>query len=234
MKSTKRTSVLLADDHTIVREGLRRLLMLENDIEVIGEAATGCEAVDLTRKLRPDVVVMEIAMPQMNGFEATRQIRKASPGTKVIILSAHSDVIYVKTAEDSGASGFLIKQSSTRDLFEAIRKINQGTTFVRPEFSARFASQQRNSLDWERLHKAKGALLSSRETEVLKLTALGLTNSEVAAALGLSAKTTEKHRYSLMQKLTIHDTAGLTRYAVETGLSESNVQMPSSSFRAGS
>ena len=232
MTAKKRITVLLADHHAIFREGLKHLLDAESDIEVIGEAATGREAVKMTRKYRPVVVVMETAMPQMNGLEATRQIRKAFPDTKVIILSAQSDVIYVKHAKAFGASCYLLKEASVRVLFAAIRKVHQGAPFFSPGISTRLHRRQRDSLDRERLHKAKYALLSTRETEVLKLTAQGLANNDIASALGISAKTSEKHRYRLMQKLTIHNTAGLTRYAIGTGVIDSGAPLTASSRRS--
>ena len=225
MTSAKRISVLLADDHMLIREGLKTLLKAESDIEVVGEAATGRQAVELTRKLRPDVVVMDISMPQMNGLEATRQIRKAFPGVKVIMLSASNDDMYVKRAKDIGASGYLIKQSTARHLSEAIRKVHRGTTFFGPAIFTNFHPRPSGPLELARLPKGEAAHVSPREIEVLRMTAEGLNNMQIAAAMGISAKTAEKHRYSLMQKLTIHDTAGLTRYAIETGVSDGGVQL---------
>ena len=231
MTAKKQITILLADHHAILREGLKHLLDAESDIEVIGEAATGREAVKRTRKYRPGVVVMETAIPQLNGLEATLQISKAFPDTNVLILSAQSDVIYVKQANGCGASCYLPKQASARSLIAAIRKVHQGAPFFSPGISTRGHSRQRDSLDRERLHKAQFALLSARETEVLKLTAQGLTNNAIAAALGLSKKTSEKYRYRIMQKLAIHNTAGLTRYAIGIGVIGSGVPLIASSRR---
>ena len=225
MKSDKRITVLLAEDHMIVREGLKRLLESESDIEVVGEATTGRQAVDLAQKLRPDVIVMDIAMPQMNGLEATRQILKASPSVKVIILSAHSDDAYVENATALGAAGYLIKQTSAHFLSEAIREVQKGNTFFSPTVAKRFQKRRQDSLDRKGQPKASGIRLSSRETEVLQLIAEGEANKQIAEKLAISIKTVEKHRDHLMHKLDIHDTAGLTRYAIAVGIIESSVQL---------
>jgi len=220
-----RITVLLAEDHQIVREGFRSLLEHESDIEVVGEAGTGRQAVQLTRKLRPEVVVMDIAMPLLNGLEATRQIRKDFPDTKVLILSAHSDEAYVDQAADLGAAGFLLKQTSSENLATAIREVQKGNTFFSPAIAKRLNGGDRKSPD--RLGKAKkrNNRLSPREAEVLQLIAEGKPNKQVAAELGVSFKTVDKHRQHLMAKLNIHDVAGLTRYAISAGIIQSNVQV---------
>lgn len=225
MKSAKRITVLLAEDHMLVREGLRKLLDDESDIEVVGEAATGRQAVDMTRKLRPAVVVMDIAMPLLNGLEATRQIRQAVPDTKVLILSAHSDDAYVERATALGAAGYLIKQTSAHFLSEAIREVQKGNTFFSPSIAKKIRHHNQKSLDRKGRLKTKAVHLSSREAEVLQLIAEGAANKQMAAELGISIKTVEKHRDHLMQKLDIHDTAGLTRYAIAAGIIESSVQL---------
>jgi len=221
----KRITVLLAEDHEIVREGLRALLEHEDDIEVIGEAQTGRQAVKLTGKLRPDVVVMDIAMPLLNGLEATRQILQARPAIKVLILSAHSDDAYIEQIIGLGAAGYLIKQTSHDVLSRAIREVQKGKTFFSPSISKRLNHHYEKSSDRIGLLKTKDDQLSSRETEVLQLVAEGNVNKETAAELGISIKTVEKHRQNLMKKLNIHDTAGLTRYAIATGIIESSVQL---------
>jgi DNA-binding NarL/FixJ family response regulator len=221
----KRITVLLAEDHMIVREGFRRLLDAEDDLEVIGEAETGRQAVALARKLRPAVVVMDIAMPLLNGLEATRQILKVIPDTKVLILSAHSDDAYVEQAIAFGAVGFLLKQTSSRDLSRAIREVQKGNTFFSPSIAKRLDKRNQKSPDRGGRLKKNTVRLSSREMEVLQLIAEGEPNKQVAAELGISTKTVEKHRQSLMQKLNIHDVAGLTRYAIGAGIIESSVQL---------
>lgn len=214
---------MLAEDHMIVREGLKSLLESEKDIAVIGEAETGCKAVELARKLNPNVVVMDIAMPQLNGLEATRQILSELPNTRVIIFSAHNDDVYVDRVIELGASGYLIKQTSAHFLSEAIREVNSGKTYFSPEVAKRLQKRHFESLDRLGLSKGTGNVLSPREVQVLQLVAEGSANKQIADALGISIKTVEKHRDHVMQKLDIHETAGLTRYAIKTGIIESGV-----------
>jgi DNA-binding NarL/FixJ family response regulator len=221
----KTITVVLAEDHLIVREGFLGLLKNEPDIEIVGEAETGRQAVQLAKKLCPNVVVMDIAMPQLNGLEATRQILKALPTTKVIILSAYADDAYVEQATAAGATGYLIKQASSHSLCEAIREVQKGKTFFSPAISKFIKHQQRMSPGLGGMNNKRNAGLSSREMEVLQLIAEGKANKETAFELGISIKTVEKHRQRLMQKLNIHDTAGLTRYAVASGIIESSVQL---------
>ena len=216
-------TVLLAEDHLIVREGFRSLLKAESDIEVVGEAQSGRQAVALAKKLRPAVIVMDIAMPLLNGLEATRQIRKAMPGAKVLMLSAHSDDAYVDQAIAFGAAGFLLKQTSAHDLAQAIREVSNGRTFFSPTIAKRLHAQKL-PVSGRPLRK-RVASLTSRELEVLQLIAEGQPNKQVADELGISIKTIEKHRQSLMQKLNIHDVAGLTRYAIGAGIIESSVHL---------
>jgi DNA-binding NarL/FixJ family response regulator len=218
-------TVLLAEDHTVVREGFRKLLDAEDDLEVVGEAETGRQAVALARKLRPAVVVMDIAMPLLNGLEATRQILKAVPGTKVVILSAHSDDAYVEHATELGAAGFLVKQTSSHDLSRAIREVEKGNTFFSPSIDKRLRNHSQRSPTGSALLKKRMARLSSREMEVLQLIAEGKANKQVATELGISIKTVEKHRQNLMAKLNIHEISGLTRYAIAAGIIESSVQL---------
>jgi DNA-binding NarL/FixJ family response regulator len=220
----KRITVLLADDHMMVREGFRKMLELENDFEVVGEVQDGRQAVVMVKKLHPEVVLMDIAMPLLNGLEATRQILKAVPATKILILSAHSDDAYVQTASESGAVGFLLKQTSAHSVCEAIREIQKGKTFFSPAISRRLDRLSSHSPDRNALGR-KFAQLTSREMEVLQLIAEGKANKETASELGIGMKTVEKHREHLMQKLDIHDTAGLTRYAISAGIIESTVQL---------
>jgi DNA-binding NarL/FixJ family response regulator len=221
----KRITVLLAEDHTIVREGFRTMLELEDDIEVVGEAQDGRQAVALVKKLRPAVVLMDIAMPLLNGLEAARQVAKTFPETRVIMLSAHSDDAYVTNATEAGAVGFLLKQTSAHEVCRAIREVYQGKTFFTPSISRRLDRLHSAAPDRSGVMKKKAAQLTSREMEVLQLIAEGKPNKETAAQLGIGIKTVEKHREHLMAKLDIHDTAGLTRYAISAGIIESSVQV---------
>ena len=221
----KKITVLLAEDHRIVREGFRSLLNHERDIEVVGEAETGRQAIAMVKKLRPEVVVMDIAMPLLNGLQATRQIRKDFPDSKVIILSAHGDDAYVDQVIELGAAGFLLKQNSSHDLAAAIREVQKGNNFFSPAVSKRLSSRNQKSMDREGNLKKKNNRLSSREVEVLQLIAEGKPNKQVAEELGVSFKTVDKHRQHLMSKLNIHDVAGLTRYAISTGIIENTVQL---------
>jgi DNA-binding NarL/FixJ family response regulator len=222
---TKPITVLLAEDHMIVREGLKSLLRTEAGIQVVGEAQTGRQAVELARKLRPAVIVMDIAMPLLNGLEAARQILKATPSARVIMLSAHSDDAYVEEAIALGAAGYLIKQSSLQILSKAIREAHKGNTVFSSAVAKRIRDRDPNVQDRSGRAGKKVARLSSREAEVLQLIAEGLPNKQVAAELGISIKTVEKHRQNLMSKLNIHDVAGLTRYAIAAGIIESSVQI---------
>ncbi|HEY0551793.1 MAG TPA: response regulator transcription factor, partial [Verrucomicrobiae bacterium] len=180
----KKITVLLAEDHLIVREGFRGLLRGEPDIEIVGEADTGRHAVQLAKKLRPAVVVMDIAMPQLNGLEATRQVLAALPDTKVIILSAHADDAYVEQANAAGAVGYLIKQASSLALCEAIREVQKGNTFFSPSIGKHLEHQYEKSPRPSGLSKKRTAGLSPREVEVLQLIAEGKANKETAAHLG--------------------------------------------------
>ncbi|MEX2578181.1 MAG: response regulator transcription factor [Verrucomicrobiales bacterium] len=218
-------TVLLAEDHVIVREGLKALLGLEKDLEVSAEAGDGREAVELAIKLRPDVVVMDIAMSVLNGLEATRQVLHRVPETKVIILSAHSDDAYVQRALAVGASGYLIKQMASDILPRAIREVHRGTPCFSPQIFRRLVHHRDKArVNGDPKPKLGAILLSSREMEVLQLVAEGYTNKSMAGRMEISIKTVEKHRHNVMEKLNIHDIAGLTRHAIENGIIESSVQ----------
>jgi DNA-binding NarL/FixJ family response regulator len=216
--------VLLVEDHTVVREGLKALLNAESDIKVIGEAENGRKAVELARRLQPAVILMDVAMPQLNGLEAARQILKVMPGAKIVLLSAHSDDAYVEQAASLGVVGYLIKQISLESLAKVIREVHRGDGNFSPAIARHLHLPMQRIAHPDMLRK-KIAHLTSREAEVLQLVAEGHANKQVAANLAISIKTVEKHRQHLMEKLGIHDTAGLTRYAIAAGVIESSVQL---------
>jgi len=224
----QKITVLLADDHTIVRRGLRSLLQTENDIEVVAEAETGRQAVQLATALKPDVVLMDIAMPMLNGLEATRQILKQLPATRVLILSSYNDDEYVHELTEAGGAGYLLKQADFSDVVRAIREAKKGNAFYSPAISRRLTDRYRETIVGGVLVRKRTDLLTSREIEVLQLIAEGESNKQIAAELGISVKTVERHRQRLMDKLAIHDIAGLTRYAISRGLVEMNVTVPKS------
>lgn len=221
----KKITVLLAEDHQVVREGLRRLLALDADLDVVGEAQDGRQAVDMASKLRPDVILMDIAMPLLNGLEATRQILKLRPATRIIILSAYNEDTYITNATEAGAVGYLLKQSSVREVCDGIRAVMDGKTYFSEPITRRVAKPGHSTSVAGGKPQPKRVLLTSRESEVLQLVAEGKANKETAVALGIGIKTVEKHREHLMNKLGIHDTAGLTRYAIAAGVIESPVQV---------
>lgn len=221
----KSITVLLAEDHSVVRQGLRALLITEGGFAVVGEALNGREAVKLARELKPDVVVMDIAMPELNGLEATKQILAAQPAARVLILSAHSDDVYVERLSQAGAAGFLEKQTSAEILTKAIREVAAGRPFVSPPIAKRLRDNQARLQSRTGFIKGNRARLTSREYEVLQLVAEGSANKQMAAHLNISVKTIEKHRQHLMDKLNIHDTAGLTRYAISSGVIQNDVQL---------
>jgi DNA-binding NarL/FixJ family response regulator len=219
----QKITVLLADDHTVVRQGLRALLVVEGDIEIVGEADTGRQAVAMAKKLMPDVVVMDIAMPLLNGLEATRQITKQLPSSKVLILSSYSDDEYVQQLTEAGAAGYLVKQTAANDLLKAIREAHKGNAFFSPSIAKRLRDQCREAFVSGQPVKKRSDYLTTREAEVLQLIAEGQANKQIAAELCISIKTVEKHRQQVMNKLNIHDVAGLTRHAISKGIIESNV-----------
>jgi DNA-binding NarL/FixJ family response regulator len=221
----KKISVLLVDDHTVVRQGLRALLSQEKDIEVVGEAENGRQAVQIAEKALPDIVIMDIAMPLMNGLEGTRQILNSVPNAKVLILSSYCDEDYVLQLTGAGASGYVIKQTAADNLILAIRELQKGNAFFSPTIARKLRDRcGRSFADGEPLKK--NVELSSRESEVLQLIAEGLPNKQIAGELGISIKTVEKHRQQVMNKLNIHDIAGLTRYAISKGVVEGRIADP--------
>jgi DNA-binding NarL/FixJ family response regulator len=216
----EKIKVLLADDHTVLRQGLRLLLEAEADITVVGDAETGRQALQLARKLLPDVVVMDIAMPQLNGLHATRQILKEVPQAKVLILSSYGDDEYVREMARAGAAGYLIKQTAAADLVRAVREIKKGNAFFSPPIFQRLLGHCREALQGGATTGQRAIQLTSREEEVLQLVAEGKANKQIAAELCLSIKTVEKHRQQVMRKLDLHEVASLTRYAIAKGIVE--------------
>jgi DNA-binding NarL/FixJ family response regulator len=210
--SSKKIRVLLADDHTILRRGVRMLLDSQPDLEVVGEARNGREALELARELGPDVVVMDVSMPEMNGIEGTRQICEELPAVKVVGLSMHSDAVYVREILRAGARGYLLKDSEDEDLLRAIRAVSRGEAFLSPAVSdavlADYRKHVANPIDQ----------LTSREREILTLIADGKSNKEIATALNLSVYTVESHRGSVMEKLNLHNTGDIVRFAIRNGL----------------
>jgi DNA-binding NarL/FixJ family response regulator len=203
----KKITVLLVDDHSLVRRGFRRMLEDESDMEVVGEAGNGEESVKLARELKPQVVVMDCALPGMNGLEATRQIMEHSPATSVLVLSMHSESTWVRQAIEAGAKGYVLKDALDLELGAAIRKIAAGQTVFDPKV------EQRSALRGQR-----SAALTPRELEVLQMIVDGKSNKEIAVALDLSANTVAVHRANIMNTLGIHKTAELVVYAIRAGL----------------
>ncbi len=209
--------VLLADDHTLFREGVRALFASEPDIEVVGEAADGAEAVRRTEELEPDVVVMDIMMPVMNGIEATERICAAHPNTKVLVLSMYDDEEYVQRLLAAGASGCMLKRSTSDELVKAVREVVAGGTPLHPAIAAKLVKDYVRRVQGA-VDSATDADLTARETEVLKLVAEGHTNQAIAERLGLSRKTVDAHRTNLMRKLGLHDVTELVKYALRRGV----------------
>jgi DNA-binding NarL/FixJ family response regulator len=216
----QKIKVLLADDHVVVRQGLRALLAAEQDIEIVGEADNGRQAVQLVKKTLPDVAIIDIAMPVLNGLEATRQIIRTVPSTKVLILSSYSDDEYVSQLTEAGAAGYLVKQTAANDLLKAIREASKGNAFFSPSIAKRLRDQCREAFVSGQPVRKRSDYLTTREAEVLQLIAEGRANKQIAAELSISIKTVEKHRQQVMNKLGIHDVAGLTRHAIAKGIIE--------------
>jgi DNA-binding NarL/FixJ family response regulator len=221
----KKIALLLVDDHVVVRQGLRALLEAEGDMVVVGEAENGRAAVMLAKKTLPDVVVMDVAMSGMNGLEATRQIVRNVPSAKVLVLTSYGDDDYVAQLMGAGATGYLLKQTAAADLLKAIREVRGGNAFFSPVIAKRLRQQSHTALMLGE-SSARSGKLTSREAEVLQLVAEGLANKQIAAELGISIKTVEKHRQQAMNKLNIHDIAGLTRYAMSKGWVEGGAPAP--------
>jgi len=205
--------ILLADDHGIVRQGLRSVLTRDSSFEIVAEAADGREAVMLAESLSPHIVIMDIAMPELSGIEATAQIVKNNPEVRVIVLSMHSDETYLLRALNAGAKGYLLKDSADVDLVRAVHAVYRDKPFFSPEIAQVLLEDYMRSLQQKRLQDSY-ELLTDREKEVLQLLAHGKSNKEVATALDVSTNTVETHRNSLMKKLNLHNTAEIVLYAV--------------------
>jgi DNA-binding NarL/FixJ family response regulator len=211
--------VLLADDHTILREGIRALLSAQPDIEVVGEAANGREAVAKAHDLKPDVVLMDIAMPLLNGLEATRQIKKEHPEINVLVLTMHDSEEYVAQILRAGASGYVIKEAAASDLVSAIHAVHGGGAFLYPSVAKMVVDDYLQRVEAEG-DEEPYEQLTDREREVLQLIAEGYTNKEIAGLLYLSVKTVQTHRAHIMEKLNLHDKGELIKYAIRRGIIE--------------
>jgi len=210
------TRILLVDDHELMREGLRSILEGEDNVEIVGEASSGREAVVLSRTLEPDVVVMDVGMKDLNGIDATRQIRSEFPGVQVIALSSHSDSRYVNAILEAGACGYLLKANAYADLRKALQAARQGNNYLCAEVTKGVVDA---SLHGPR-SGVEPAVLSEREREVLQLLAEGLTSPEIGKRLFIATSTVETHRRSIMRKLGIHSVADLTKWAIREGLTQ--------------
>jgi DNA-binding NarL/FixJ family response regulator len=214
-------SVLLVDDHAIVREGLRILLQSADDIRVVGEAENGQQAVQEALRLRPDVVLLDLAMPVLNGIEAARQIAHEVPSARVLILSSYNDGHRLRQAVEAGASGYLMKETGSENLLAAVRQAREGAAFFNPLFLGELARVWAEAPKDQHPTPTQRAKLTWRESEVLQLIAEGYASKQIADVLSLTGKTIEKHRQTLMHKLDLHKIADLTRYAVAAGIVES-------------
>ncbi len=209
--------ILVADDHTIIRSGLRMLLERQPGFEVVGEAADGRQAVELARGLRPDVAMLDIAMPNLNGIEAARQICAELPKIRIVILSVHSDEAYVLKALKAGARGYLLKDSAESDIINAVRLVGAGKAFFSPEISRMLVEDYVRQLQHRGMDDSY-ELLTTREREILQLLAEGRSNKDIAAMLNVSVYTVETHRSHILQKLNLHSLPELILYAIRKGV----------------
>ena len=208
--------LLLVDDHEIVRAGIKMLFLAEKDMEIVGEVGTGSEAIEAVQKLKPDVVIMDVAMPGMSGIEATRQIKQVSPDTVVLALTMYEDEQYFFEMLDAGASGYIPKRAAPDDLVSAIRVVNEGNVFLHStlaKFLMKEIMERSTPVD-----SSVAEELTPREQEVLTYIAEGYTNREIAEALSISVKTVDRHRENIMEKLNLHSRVELVKYAIEKGL----------------
>jgi two-component system response regulator NreC len=210
----KKIRILLAEDHQMVRQGFRLILQSQEDMEVIGETGNGKEAVTLTCSLRPDIVVMDVTMPELNGIEATRQIREQVPSVRVLGLSVHRDSVYVREMVRAGAEGYILKESADTELISAVRVVAAGNSYLSPDVAGAVLS------DYRKQAKNPVDVLTAREREVLQLIAEGQTNKDVAGRLKLSVYTVDGHRTRIMEKLGLHSVGDLVRFAIRNGVVE--------------
>ena len=214
MATGKKIRVLLADDHAVVRAGFRMILAAQSNIEIIGEASNGREAVEMAEKSQPDVVVMDVTMPELNGIEATRRLAQSTPRARILALSMHKDSVYVREILKAGARGYLLKDALDKDLVAAVEAVSRGEGYLSPAVADAVLSDYRkhvtDPLD----------LLSTREREVLQMIAEGKTNKEIATVLKLSVYTVDAHRGRIMEKLNLHSTSELVRFAMRNGLTD--------------
>jgi len=204
---TRKIQVLLVDDHTVVRRGLRKILESTNDIEVVGELGSGFEAITAAAELHPDVVLMDVSLPDLNGIEATRRVTAATPGSQVLMLSMHADEQYVLASMEAGAKGYLVKDVDDQDLVAAVLAVCAGQTYFGGILGSASGDGRRSP-----------AVLSARERQVLAMISSGHTNRQVADTLGISINTVESHRKHIIDKLDLHSTADLVRYAIRHGI----------------
>ncbi|MFN3308743.1 MAG: response regulator [Anaerolineales bacterium] len=205
--------ILLADDHTILREGIRSLIEDEPDLEVVGEAEDGISVVKLADSLKPDVILMDLAMPLLNGLEATRQIRKNNPNAKILILTMHENEEYIRQVLATGAMGYILKDAAARELLGAIRSVHRGEVVLSPAITRLIVTDYLRWGDLSTQDSSDG--LTDRERQILQLIAEGYTNKQIADILSISIKTVQAHRLNLMKKLDLHDRGELIKYAIQ-------------------
>jgi DNA-binding NarL/FixJ family response regulator len=219
----KPTTVLIVEDHQMMRDALVTILERRKDIKVIGQAADGREGAEKAAKLKPDVVTLDVAMPNLNGLDAARHIRRRSASTRILILSGYEDDLFIQHALEAGVDGYISKTAAAETLAQAVRDVAKGLKTFSPTVKKRLPQYEKTD-NGSQLHRRTSDTLTEREIEVLQLIAEGNANKQTADKLGISIKTVEKHRQAVMDKLHIHDTAGLTRYAISAGLIETPVQ----------
>lgn len=212
--------IVLADDHTLVREGLRELLQSMSDMTVVGEAGDGLEAIEITKKHQPDVLIIDIAMPKMKGIEAIKEIKRSFPDIQILVLSMHSKTEYVRQTLKNGASGYMLKQSASEELKAAIIAILNGDIYLSPAISKSIIEEWKKDTEQKAALGAKLENLTDRERAVLKLLSEGYSNKSAAELLHISIKTVETHRHRIMQKLNLNSFADLVKYAIKEGYTE--------------